>query len=52
MTLNGALEMSRDHSLIFETVSKYCISESFIDYDDYPISSKGFLTTVVDVRVI
>ena len=47
-----ALEMNRDHSVIFETTSKYCISDSFVDYDGYSISSKGFLTTVVDVMVI
>ena len=37
-----ALEMNRDHSVIFETASKYCISDSFVDYDGYSISSKGF----------
>ena len=46
-----ALETNRDHSLIFEIVSKYCISDSFVDYDGYPISSKGFLPTVVDIMV-
>ena len=43
-----ALEMNRDQSVIFEIASKYCISDSFVDYDGYPISSKGFLSTVVD----
>ena len=47
-----ALEMNRDHSVVFEIASKYCISESFVDYDVYSISSKGFLTTVVDIMVI
>ena len=47
-----ALEMNRDHSVIFEIVPKYCISDSFVDYDDYSISSKGFLPTVVDIMVI
>ena len=47
-----ALEMNRDHSVIFEIASKYCISESFVDYDVYSISSKGFLPTVVDTMVI
>ena len=37
-----ALEMNRDHSIIFEIASKYCISDSFVDYDGYSISSKGF----------
>ena len=30
-----ALETKRDHSVIFEIASKYCILDSFIDYDDY-----------------
>ena len=28
-----ALEMNRDHSVIFEMASKYCISDSFVDPD-------------------
>ena len=28
-----ALEMNRDYSVIFETASKYCISDSFVDHD-------------------
>ena len=47
-----ALKMKRDHSVIFEIASKYCISDSFVDYDGYSISSKGFLPTVVDIMVI
>ena len=47
-----ALESNRDHSVIFEIASKYCILDSFVDSDDYSISSKGFLTTVVDIMVI
>ena len=39
-------------SFIFEIAPKYCISESFVDYEDYSISSKGFLPTVVDIMVI
>ena len=27
-----ALETNRDHSVIFEIASKYCISDSFVDY--------------------
>ena len=46
------LEMNRDHSVIFEIASKYCISDSFVDHDGYLISSKGFLPTVVDIMVI
>jgi len=47
-----SLEMNRDHSVIFEIASKYCISDSFVDHDGYSISSKGFLPTVVDIMVI
>ena len=47
-----AVETNRDHSVVFEIVSKYCISDSFVDYDGYFISSKGFLPTVVDVMII
>ena len=47
-----ALEMTRDHSVIFEIASKYRFSDSFLDFDGYSISSKGFLPTVVDIMVI
>ena len=43
-----ALEMNRDHSVILEIASKYCISDSFVDHDGYSIFSKGFLPTIVD----
>ena len=33
-----ALEMNRGHSVIFEIAPKYCILESFIDYEDYCLS--------------
>ena len=46
------LETNRDYSVFFETASKYCISDSFVNYDGYSISSKGFLSTVVDTMVI
>ena len=36
-----ALEMNRDHSVIFEIALNNCISESFVDYEAYSISSKG-----------
>ena len=47
-----ALEINRDHSVIFKTASKYCISDFFVDYEGYSISSKGFLPTAVDIMVI
>ena len=46
-----AWETNRDPSVIFEIASKYCISDSSVDYDDHSISSKGFLPTVVDIMV-
>ena len=47
-----ALEMNKGHSVVFEIASKYCISDSFVDYDRYSISSKGFLPTIVNIMVI
>ena len=47
-----ALEMNRDDSVVFEIAPKSCILDSFVDYDGYSISSKGFLPTVVDIIVI
>ena len=47
-----ALERNRDHSVIFEIAPKYCISDSFVDYEVYSISSKGFLPIVVNIMVI
>ena len=46
------LETNRDHSAVFETASKYFISDSSVDYNGYSVSSKGFLPTVVDMMVI
>ena len=39
-------------SVIVDIASKDSISDPFVDYDGYPISSKGFLPTVVDIMVI
>ena len=47
-----ASEMNRDHPVVFEIASKYCISDSFVDHDGYSISSEGFLPAVVDIMVI
>ena len=46
-----ALIMNRDHSVVFEIASKYCISDFFVDHDGYFISSKAFLPAVVDIMV-
>ena len=42
-----ALETNRDHSVIFEIASKYCILDAFVNYEGSSISSKGLLFTVV-----
>ena len=47
-----ALETNRDHSVVFEIAFKYWILDSFVNYDSYSISSKGFVPTVVDIMVI
>ena len=47
-----ALETNKDHSVVFDIASKYCISDSFVDHDGYSISSEGFLPAVVDIMVI
>ena len=46
------LETNQNHSVILEVTPKYCISDSFVDYEDYSISSMGFLPTVIDIMVI
>ena len=52
MMESTSFETNRDHSVIFETVPKYCISDSSVDFEDCSISSKGFLPTVVNIMVI
>ena len=37
------LGMNRDHPVIFDNAHKYCILDSFVDYEGYTISSMGFL---------
>ena len=34
-------------SVLFEIAPKYYISDSFVDYEGYSISSMGFLPTIV-----
>ena len=38
--------------LFFETVTNYCILDSFVDHEGYYISSQRFLPTVIDIMVI
>ena len=47
-----ALETNRDHSVVLDSASKYCISDSFVDDDVHSMSSKGILPVVVDIMVI
>ena len=37
-----ALKTNQDHSVIFKPAFKYCISDSFVDYEGYSIYSMGF----------
>ena len=43
------LETNKDHSVIWEIASKYCILDSFVNCEGFSISSKGFLPTEVNV---
>ena len=47
-----ALKMNQDHSVVFENVPKYYVLDSFINLKSYSTSSKGFLSTVVDILII
>ena len=46
------LEANRDHPVVFEIASQYCILDSFVDYEGYSLSSTGFFPIVVDIMVI
>ena len=46
------LETKQDRSFVFEIAPKYCMLDSFVDYEGYSISSKGFLASIVDIMVI
>ena len=47
----SVLEANQDY-FVFEIAPKHFISDSFVDYEGYSISSKGFLLTKVDIMVI
>ena len=51
MSSSAPVEINRDHSVIFEIASKYCILDYFVDSEGYSISSKGLLLTVEDKMV-
>ena len=48
---NWMVYLGNEHRSCFisEIASNYCILDSFLDYDGYSISSKGFLPIVVDI---
>ena len=46
------LDTNWDHSVICKVEPKYWILDSLVDYEGYSISSKGFLPTLVDIKVI
>ena len=46
------METNLNNSVVFEIAPKYHISDSFVNYEGYFISSKGLLPTVVDIMVI
>ena len=37
---HARVEMNRDQSVVFEIAPRYCILDSFVDYDGYSISSR------------
>ena len=47
-----ALETNQDQSVVFEVAPKYCILGSFVEYESYCISFKGFLYTLIGITVI
>ena len=40
---------NKDHSVVLGIESMYCIMDSFVDYEGYSISSKGFSPPVVNI---
>ena len=46
------LKMNWYHSVIIDIAPKYFISNSFVIFEDYSISFKRFLPTVVDRMII
>ena len=47
-----ALEMNQDHFVVFDVAPEYYNLDCFVDYEGYSISSKGFLTRIVEIIVI
>ena len=47
-----ALETNQGYSFVFDIAPKCYFLDTFVDYEGYSISSKGFLPAVVDITVI
>ena len=53
-----ALETNRDHPVIFEIASKYCILDSFVDHDGYSLSfflfqpQRVFTNTLMTAKLV
>ena len=45
------METNRDHFVVFEIASKYCISDSFVDYEGYSIYSKVVYAPISNAEV-
>ena len=52
MILNDLPWKQTEIIFLFLIAPKYCILDSYVDYEGYTISSKGFLPKVVDIKVI
>ena len=47
-----ALEKNRDRFVVLEIAPRYSFLDSFVDYEDYSISSKRFLLSIVNVMAL
>ena len=52
VVLNGLPWKPTEIILSFLRLPKYCIFNSLVDFEGYSVSSKGFLSTVVDIMII
>ena len=52
MIMNGLPWKQTDFILLFLRLHASTAFQTLVDFDGYSISSKGFLPTVVDIRVI
>ena len=47
-----ALEKNWAQSVVLETAPRYSVLDSFVDYEDYSISSKGFLLSIANIMAL